>query len=156
MGGKVCLRCKGKTLLGVVKKLWKQKVCWQRPAMPFYLKQTFPIIIWIFTEGEGDWIKSRLPLRIFSTLLFLAFKLLKHEILKPDFLINAQYAIAMKKNIGKTFHVSTHNIDRAVQFKVSTILNEKWSCQRASSLNLPRLRQCALHIRIKSFLNLYS
>ena len=51
--------------------------------------------------------------------------ILNHEILKPDFLINAQYAIAMKKNIGKTFHVSTHNIDRAVQFKVSTILNEK-------------------------------
>ena len=27
MGGKVCLRCKGKTLLGVVNKLLKQKVC---------------------------------------------------------------------------------------------------------------------------------
>jgi hypothetical protein len=26
MGGKVCLRCKGKTLLGVVNKLRKQKV----------------------------------------------------------------------------------------------------------------------------------
>ena len=29
------------------------KVCWQCPAM-------FPPIIWIFTEGEGDGIKSRL------------------------------------------------------------------------------------------------
>ena len=27
MGGKVRLRCKGKTLLGIVKKLLKQKVC---------------------------------------------------------------------------------------------------------------------------------
>ena len=36
------------------------KVCWLRPAM-FCLKkkQTFPPIIWIFSEGEGDGIKSR-------------------------------------------------------------------------------------------------
>ena len=25
-------------------------------------------IIWIFTEGEGDWIESRLPFKIFSSL----------------------------------------------------------------------------------------
>ena len=29
MGGKVGLRCKGKTLLGVVNKSFAQKVCWQ-------------------------------------------------------------------------------------------------------------------------------
>ena len=34
-----------------------------------YLKQTFPPIIWIFTEGEGDEIESRLPFEIFSTLI---------------------------------------------------------------------------------------
>ena len=33
MGGKVCLRCKGKTLVGFVNKLWKQKVCWHHPAI---------------------------------------------------------------------------------------------------------------------------
>ena len=33
MISKVCLRCKGKTLLGIVKKLWKQKVCWHHPTM---------------------------------------------------------------------------------------------------------------------------
>ena len=33
MGGKVCLRCKGKTLLGVVNKLLKQKVCQHSLAM---------------------------------------------------------------------------------------------------------------------------
>ena len=36
MGGKVCSRWKGKTLLG-----WKQKVCWHPPAsnvLPYYLK----------------------------------------------------------------------------------------------------------------------
>ena len=47
MGGEVCLRCEGKTLLGDV--------------LPYYLKKkTFPPIIWIFTEGEGDGIESRL------------------------------------------------------------------------------------------------
>ena len=30
-----------------------------------YLKQTFPPIIWIFTEVEGDGIESRLPFKIF-------------------------------------------------------------------------------------------
>ena len=30
--------------------------------------QTFPPIIWIFTEGEGDGIESRLPFKTFSTL----------------------------------------------------------------------------------------
>ena len=37
--------------------------------MSLYLKQTLPPIIWIFTEGEGDEIESRLPFKIFFTLL---------------------------------------------------------------------------------------
>ena len=45
------------------------KVCDNaQQCLPFHLKQTFPPIIWIFTEGEGDGIKSRLPSKIFSTL----------------------------------------------------------------------------------------
>ena len=42
------------------------KVCWQKPSnvLPLHL----PPIIWIFTEGEGDGIESRLPFKIFSTL----------------------------------------------------------------------------------------
>ena len=36
--------------------------------LPLQLKQTFPPIIWIFTEDEGDGIESRLPFKIFSTL----------------------------------------------------------------------------------------
>ena len=38
-------------------------------VLPLHLKQTFPPIIWIFIEGEGDGIESRLPFKIFSTLL---------------------------------------------------------------------------------------
>ena len=60
MGGKVCLRYKGKTLLGVVNKLF---------VLPLHLKQIFLSIIWIFTKGEGDGIESRLPFKIFSTLI---------------------------------------------------------------------------------------
>ena len=38
-------------------------------VLPLQLKQTFPPIIWIFTEVEGDGIESRLHLKIFTTLL---------------------------------------------------------------------------------------
>ena len=38
-------------------------------VLPLHLKQTFPPIIWIFTEGEGDGMETRLPFKIFSTLL---------------------------------------------------------------------------------------
>ena len=36
--------------------------------MPLHLKQTFPPIIWIFTDDEGDRIEFRLPFKIFSAL----------------------------------------------------------------------------------------
>ena len=49
MGGKVGLRCKGKTLLGIVNKLLETKSLFCQ----YCLKQTFQPIIWIFTEGEG-------------------------------------------------------------------------------------------------------
>ena len=70
MGGKVCLRCKGKTLLGFVNKLLKTKRLLKSPSnvLPLHIKQTFLLIIWIFTEGEGEGIESRLPYKIFSTL----------------------------------------------------------------------------------------
>ena len=47
------------------------KVCWQCPAMfCLYTSSKLSLsIIWIFTEDEGDGIKSRLPFKIFSTLL---------------------------------------------------------------------------------------
>ena len=61
-------RCKGKPLLGVVSKLLNTKSLLTIPSnvLPLRLKQTFPPIIWIFTEG--DEIKSRLTFKIFSTL----------------------------------------------------------------------------------------
>ena len=68
MGGKVSLSCKGKTLLGIVNKLFVFKRLLATPSnvLPLHLKETFPPIIWIFTEGESDGIKSRLPFKIFS------------------------------------------------------------------------------------------
>ena len=39
-------------------------------VLPLGLKQIFPPIIWIFTEGGGDKIESRLPFKIFFTLQF--------------------------------------------------------------------------------------
>ena len=53
---------------GDVNKLFVFKSLLTTPSnvLPLHLKQTFPPIIWIFTEGDG--IKSRLPFKIFSTL----------------------------------------------------------------------------------------
>ena len=47
MGGKVCLRCKHKTLLGFVNKLLKAKSLLTSPSnvLPYYLKLTFPPMI---------------------------------------------------------------------------------------------------------------
>ena len=55
MVGKVCLRRKGKTLLGIVNKLLKTKSFLATPSnvLPVCFMQTFPPIIWIFTEGDG-------------------------------------------------------------------------------------------------------
>ena len=56
-------------MLGDVNKLvFKSLLTTPSNVLPLHLKQTFPPIIWIFTEGEGDGIKSRLFFKIFSTL----------------------------------------------------------------------------------------
>ena len=44
------------------------KVCRQHTAI--FCLYTFPPIVWILTEGEGDGMESRLSSQIFSTLLF--------------------------------------------------------------------------------------
>ena len=58
--------------MGDVNKLFVFKGLLTMPSnvLPLHLKQTFPPIISIFTEGEGglDGIESRLPFKIFSTL----------------------------------------------------------------------------------------
>ena len=47
IGGKVCLRCKAKTLLGIVNKLFFFKSMLTTPSnvLPLHLKQTFPTVI---------------------------------------------------------------------------------------------------------------
>ena len=57
-------------MLGDVNKLFVFKSLLTTPSnvLPLHLKQTFPPIIWVFTEGEGDGMESRLPFKIFSTL----------------------------------------------------------------------------------------
>ena len=60
-------------MLGDVNKLFKllKKKMLTTPSnvWPLHLKQTFPTIILIFIEGEGDGMKSRLLFKIFTTLL---------------------------------------------------------------------------------------
>ena len=54
--------------------------------LPLHLKHTFSSIIWIFTEGKGDGKKSRLPLKIFSTLIFSPFIICWVSLIPPIFL----------------------------------------------------------------------
>ena len=56
MGGKVCLRCKNKTLLGVVNKLLKTKNQYCFSLLP---QVNFPANN-LNTEGEGDGCEFRL------------------------------------------------------------------------------------------------
>jgi hypothetical protein len=53
-------------LLGFFKKLCLLTML--SNVLPIHLKQTFPHIIWIFNEGEGDGMEFRLPFKIFFTL----------------------------------------------------------------------------------------
>ena len=54
-----------------VNKLFVSKSLLSIPSnvLPFHLKETVLPIIWIWTEGEFDGTESRLPFKIFSTLL---------------------------------------------------------------------------------------
>ena len=42
----------------------------QQIFFSLHIKQIFPLIIWIFIEGEGDGIESRLPSFYFTTWFF--------------------------------------------------------------------------------------
>ena len=57
----------GKTLIGDVNKLFVFKSLLTTPSnvLPVHLKETFPLIIWIFTEDEGDGIESGLSFKKF-------------------------------------------------------------------------------------------
>ena len=68
MGGKFTWGNKAKHCWVMSKNFLFSKGLLATPSnvLSLHLKQTFPPIIWIFTEGDG--IKSRLPFKIFSTL----------------------------------------------------------------------------------------
>ena len=67
-------------MLGDVNKLFVFKSLFTKPSnvLPLHFKQTFLPIIWTFTEGVGDGIESRLPFKIFSTLLRTMIKILEN------------------------------------------------------------------------------
>ena len=71
MGGKVCLRCKGKTLLGIVNKLFVFKSLLTMPSnvLPLHLKQTFPPIFEFSLKMK---VMGSIPGYFFKSFLLLA------------------------------------------------------------------------------------
>ena len=92
-------------MLGDVRKLF---VTTPNNVLPLYLKQTFPPVIWIFNEGEGDWIESRLPFEVFSTLPTVSRKVTKIEhifrkkCVPKIWVIKNFYSFNLKKSQGST------------------------------------------------------
>ena len=80
MGGKVCLRRKGKKMLGIVNKILVFKIFLTTSSNTNFAFTLFSPIIWIFAESEGDGIKSRLPFKIFYTIKFQVSMFKRHKL----------------------------------------------------------------------------
>ena len=70
-------------------------------VLPLHLKQTFPPIIWIFTEVEGDGIESKLPFKIFSTL----------QMKKKSYFFNSDFIYI---SIHSPWHLHTLHATKAI------------------------------------------
>ena len=80
-------------MLGEVNNLFvfKRLLTMASNVLPLHLKLTFPPIIWIFTEGGGDGIESRLPFKIFSTLHWYMVARLEVRAQNPTLLHGSQH-----------------------------------------------------------------
>ena len=83
--------------MDVVNKLLNTKSLLTMPSnvLPLHLKQILPPIIWIFTKGKGDEIKSRLP---FKNLLYFSLKL-------PCWVCRALEALGRGKTIEMSIEI---------------------------------------------------
>ena len=105
-------------MLDVVNKLLNTKSLLTMPSnvLPLHLKQTFLLIIWIFNEGEGDGMESRLPFKIFTTLL------LKYQLNSPhEKLHNSE-----STNWFRRFkiHLSKSTVQRSIEVTMKKVI--KW------------------------------
>ena len=80
-----------------------------------HLKKTFPLIVWIFTEGEGDGIESRLPFQMFSTL-----HCAEHALLYPT------WWIAKETLKISSFHMICTKTT-VTTFKANTLIQSNWN-----------------------------
>ena len=86
-------------------------------VLPLHLNQTFPPIIWIFTEGEGDGTESRLLFKVLSTLFVSIFGRPSSRVETPPILV--------------TCNPKTNS---SLPYKVAPMLKwSKLSCEKESS-----------------------
>ena len=137
--------------MGDVNKLFVFKSLLTKPsnALPLHLSQTFPPIIWIFTEGDG--IESSLPFRIFSTLTYV---LLGPLIIRRNFdsiprLIRwlkpskvSLYRILLsifefeRQNIAGCFKQTFHFNIELIQCKAWFLQFSQWPCRIGATIQI--------------------
>ena len=86
-----------------------------------HLEDLFPPIIWIFTEGEGDGIQSRLSFQIFSTLPITILVIKHHNRVKVVLKLHLNFYTPM---IPQDIYATSHNTacaSRVLKYQKSLI-----------------------------------
>ena len=130
-------------MLGDVNKRFVFKNLLTTPSnvLPLHFK-TFLPIIWIFTEG--DWIESRLPSKIFSTLLGVCTRYVwnKLNLCAYEF-VNIQVKIFWERNkIWKIFHLFFFELLSSVKRKVGYFIKFFWASQTIWTLKRENIYVC--------------
>ena len=86
----------------------------------FHPKQTFPHIIWIFIDNEGDGIKFRLPFKIFSTLFY---DRLLGEFSKKLFFL---FYLGWKHSTPVIWHTKSKFLYTLLKINISYRVGKKW------------------------------
>ena len=114
-------------MLGDVNKLFVAKSLLTTPSnvLLLHLKQTLPPIIWIFTEG--DRIESRLPFKLFSSLLSCCQRNTK---IKVGYLLDSSNGefwlanLAANRSVNRASFENGIPLSSAFSDKIQTVKNE--------------------------------
>ena len=138
IGGKNCLRCKGKTFLGIVNKLFvfKSLLTTTNNGLPLHLKQTFPTIRWKWL----DWIQAI----ILNLFYFTSFTSGGFTGVNPTErnLVNLT-SVHWSKIILNFFHISYPNYEGSRLQLPGGLCQGNFSCKCQNDLFISLIRKCS-------------